>query len=130
MPPNTTRPIPPKRRKSVSLTWFFSGMSLELASFIGSVANWILLLSLVFGVVATFFIVGTSDIKEKYWDREREVVRKETARLSADAENARRQIAIANATAAIAKEKAAEANLAIAKIKRLLQLVQVKLYPW
>jgi hypothetical protein len=71
--------------------WPFSEMSLATASLVGTIANWILLASLVGGVLSTFVIVKTSDIKEEHWAEDRiksnERIAKlnnETASLTAD----------------------------------------------
>jgi hypothetical protein len=52
--------------------WPFSEMSLTTASLVGTLANWGLLFSLVAGVISTFVIVKTSDVKEEHWARDRQ----------------------------------------------------------
>jgi hypothetical protein len=98
--------------------WPFSGMSLDVASLTGTVANWILLASLVTGVLSTFVIVKTSDVKEEHWAEDRRKsaekiaeLNNETQRLSADAEASRVDIAIA-------QEKTAKANAATEEVRR------------
>lgn len=70
--------------------WPFSEMSLPAASMVSTIANWTLLASLIGGVLSTFVIVKTSDVKEEHWaeDRQRSNERiaelnNETARLHA-----------------------------------------------
>ena len=71
--------------------WPFVGMSLSMATLIGSIANWALLVCLLGGVLATFVIVQTADVKEDHWDDARKhsneriaELNNETARLQAD----------------------------------------------
>jgi hypothetical protein len=84
--------------------WPFVGMSLPTATLIGSIANWALLACLLGGVVATFFIVQTTDVKEEHWAEDR---RHSTERIV----QAEKDIAEANA-------RAAEAKLELEKYKR------------
>jgi hypothetical protein len=84
--------------------WPFVGMSLPTATLIGSFANWTLLACLLGGVVATFFIVQTTDVKEEHWAEDR---RHSTERIV----QAEKDIAEANA-------RAAEAKLELEKYKR------------
>lgn len=51
--------------------WPFSEMSISAASLIGTVANWALLVSLLTGLLSTFLIVQTTDVKERLWEMER-----------------------------------------------------------
>lgn len=46
-------------------------MSLSAASLVGTIANWMLLASLIGGVLSTFVIVKTSDVKEEHWAEDR-----------------------------------------------------------
>jgi len=71
--------------------WPFSEMSLSAATLVGSAANWVLLASLIGGVVSTFVIVKTTDIKEEHWAEDRRqsneriaTLNNESARLTAD----------------------------------------------
>jgi hypothetical protein len=71
--------------------WPFSEMSLSVASLVGTVANWTLLVSLVVGVLSTFVIVKASDVKEEHWAEDRRVsneriagLNNDTARLTAE----------------------------------------------
>jgi len=77
--------------------WPFSEMSLERVSFVSDIANIVFLVSLVAGVVAMFFIVVTSGVKERHW-----------AELRRQSDE---QIAESNERAAAAESKAAEAEL-------------------
>jgi hypothetical protein len=86
--------------------WPFSEMSLPTATLIGTIANWALLACLLGGVLSTFVIVKTTDVKEEHWDRDRDASRerikeltKETTRLSTEGDEARAAIAGANARA-------------------------------
>jgi hypothetical protein len=47
--------------------WPFSEMSLAAASIIGTIANSALLACLLGGVISTFVIVKTTDVKEEHW---------------------------------------------------------------
>lgn len=66
-------------------------MSLSAATFVGSVANWTLLGSLVVGLLSTFVLVKTTDVKEQYWAEDRRqssehiaTLNNESAKLTAD----------------------------------------------
>ena len=79
--------------------WPFSEMSLSSATLIGSIANWALLISLIGGVVSTFVIVKTSNVKEEHWAEDRlrsneriTELNNETERLKA--ENLKFQLAV------------------------------------
>jgi hypothetical protein len=76
--------------------WPFSEMSLPTATLVSTIANGVLLASLVVGALSTFVIVKTSDVKERYWAEDR--------RLSNE------RIADANA-------RASEAELALVKFR-------------
>jgi hypothetical protein len=69
--------------------WPFSEMSLSVATLVGSIANWVLLASLVGGVASTFIIVKTTDVKEHYWDLAREEAAKKISELNAETERLR-----------------------------------------
>jgi hypothetical protein len=71
--------------------WPFSEMSLAAASLVGTIANWMLLASLIGGVLSTFVIVKASDVKEEHWAQDRRIsneriatLNHDTARLQAD----------------------------------------------
>ena len=51
--------------------WPFSEMSLPVATLVGTIANWTLLASLLCGVLSTFVIVKTTDVKEEHWAEDR-----------------------------------------------------------
>lgn len=89
--------------------WPFSEMSLSAASLVGTVANWMLLASLIGGVISTFVIVKTADVKEEHWAADRKRADEKIAELQVQAEQSRKDTAEANA-------RAAEANLALAKL--------------
>lgn len=65
--------------------WPFSEMSLATASLVGTTANWLLLISLLGGVLSTFVIVKTTDIKEEHWAEDRRHSNERIAELSAQA---------------------------------------------
>lgn len=73
--------------------WPFAGMSLFAATLIGSIANWALLVCLLGGVIATFVIVQTADVKEEHWDEDRRHSNERIAELTAQAETARKETA-------------------------------------
>ncbi|MCP3399857.1 hypothetical protein [Bradyrhizobium sp. CCGB20] len=71
--------------------WPFAGISLSTATLIGSIANWALLVCLLGGMLATFVIVQTTDVKEEHWAEDRKhsseriaELNNGTARLQAD----------------------------------------------
>jgi hypothetical protein len=71
--------------------WPFSEMSLATASLVGGIANLVLLISLIGGVVSTFVIVKTGDVKEEHWAEDRRLsneriagLNNDTARLTAE----------------------------------------------
>ena len=69
--------------------WPLSEMSLEAATLIGRAANVVLLVSLVAGATATFFISRTGDIKEKYWEEDRRKSAEHVAELNVQLQNAK-----------------------------------------
>jgi hypothetical protein len=73
--------------------WPFSEMSLAAASLVGTIANWLLLASLIGGVLSTFVIVKTSDVKEEHWAEDRRISNERIAELTAQAEEARKETA-------------------------------------
>jgi hypothetical protein len=81
-------------------------MSLEEASFWGTVANWALIFCLVGGVVSTFVIVKTTDVKEIHWDDLRTEGTRKTAELALETAKAKEN-------AAAAEERTARLNIAI-----------------
>ena len=64
--------MPPKKNQSGRGMWPFEELSLSGATLLGDLANLALLVCLVGGVIATFVIVRTTNVKEKYWDIARE----------------------------------------------------------
>jgi hypothetical protein len=89
--------------------WPFSEMSLSAASLVGTIANWMLLASLIGGVISTFVIVKTADVKEEHWAVERQIADEKIAELQVQGDESRKATAEANA-------RVAEANLALAKL--------------
>ena len=65
--------------------WPFSEMSLATATLVGTLANWGLLASLIAGVVSTFLIVQTADVKEEHWAHDRKESGERIAKLNNDA---------------------------------------------
>jgi hypothetical protein len=90
--------------------WPFSEMSLSTATLIGTIANWSLLGSLLVGVVATFLIVQTTDVKEDHWAIDRRESAERIAGLTTQGDQLRKDTADANA-------RALEAQLELAKFK-------------
>src|ERR1700730_14302611 len=98
-PPNATAATPGNRNRKA----FGISMSLSWAEFISFWSNWILIGALVIGVIATYGIVVSGNVKES-------AANKEIARLSSEAEASRAAIADANA-------RALEAQLELTKFK-------------
>ena len=120
MTTTTPTPITSHRGKRLGR---IAGVSLETATLIGNIANAVLLVSLVAGLIATFFIVQTANIKEDHWDHDRETAKvriseldNDTKRLSAEAEGERKQIAEANAQAEAARTEGERLRLQMAKL--------------
>lgn len=66
--------------------WPFSELSLSAATRLSDLANLILIMSLVAGVIATFVIVQTGNIKEAFWDKDRDQSREKVAKLNNETE--------------------------------------------
>lgn len=105
--------------------WPFSEMSLSAASLVGTIANWTLLVSLLGGVLSTFVIVKTTDVKEEHWAEDRRKSNERIADLGTQGDQARAElgtakadIAKANAEIAQANERAATARLETERLKR------------
>jgi len=96
-----------------------NGMSVEFADFVWTWANWTLLVALIVGVIATYGIIASGNVKERTFKQDIA----ESRRILATAEM---EIAKANERIAEANERAAEANLALEKLKapRTLSLAQ------
>lgn len=104
--------------------WPFSEMSLAQASFWGNISNWVLLGCLLGGVLATFVVVQTTNVKEQHWDALRDQAGIEIEQLGyqadiakADLEKAKTESALANERAAQATARALEAQLALEQLK-------------
>jgi hypothetical protein len=69
--------------------WPFSEMSLSAATIVATLANWVLLTSLLGGVLATFVIVKTTDVKEDHWAEDRRKSNEHIAQLNNDTERLR-----------------------------------------
>lgn len=91
--------------------WPFSEMSLTTAALVGSIANWALLASLGFGLLSTFVIVKTTDVKEEHWARLREGQQDRLAELGVRADEARAELAKAQA-------ETAKANAATEQLRK------------
>jgi hypothetical protein len=85
-------------------------ISLPLANKIAEIANSVLILSLVAGVVSTFTVVLMTGIKEKYWEADRRASQERVAALTTQGDQLRKETAEANA-------RAAEAQLALERLK-------------
>src|ERR1700730_3960101 len=96
-PPKATTATPGNRNRKA----FGISMSLSWAEFISFWSNWILIGALVIGVVATYGIVVSGNVKES-------AANKEIARLSSEAEASRAAIADANARALEAQAQLAQ----------------------
>ena len=92
--------------------WPFSEMSLPTASLVGTIANWGLLVSLLGGVISTFVIVKTTDVKEEHWA--------EARRLSDEA------ISKANASIADANARAKEAEFKLEQVRERMRARHLK----
>jgi hypothetical protein len=73
--------------------WPFSEMSLSAASLAGTIANWALLASLIGGVLSTFVIVKTSDVKEEHWAEDRSKSNEKIVELTTQGDVARKEAA-------------------------------------
>ena len=73
--------------------WPFSDMPLSAATLVGTVANWLLLASLLGGIISTFVIVKTTDVKEDHWAEARRHSNEEIARANEAAAKANREAA-------------------------------------
>jgi hypothetical protein len=59
-------------------------LSLATAVKIGNIANVVFVLSLIIGVISTVAIVGTTNVKEWYWDKDRKEFTERILELKAD----------------------------------------------
>lgn len=100
--------------------WPFSDMSLSAATLVGTLANWMLLASLLGGVLSTFVIVKTADVKEEHWANDRRESSEKVVVLTTQGDQLRKDTAEANARAAEATLKANEADLARLKLEERL----------
>ena len=66
--------------------WLFSEMSLPTATLWSDVANWVLVGSLLFGLLSTFAIVKLGNVKEHHWDKARDQLNHDTMQLTVEAE--------------------------------------------
>jgi len=113
--------------------WPFSEMSLPAATLWGDIANLVLVVSLIAGVIATFVIVRTSNVKEHHWDTLREQSRVKiaeleslTAKANADLEQAKGSIAESNKEIAIARADTAKAVAETAKANERIAELQTE----
>jgi hypothetical protein len=91
--------------------------SLPIANLVADVANILLIGSLAVGVVSTATIVWMTRVKESYWEADRMTSAERIAEIRTEAELARAGITDSNAKAAAAQERAAKAELELAKLK-------------
>src|SRR6266478_172544 len=99
--------MPPTKNQSGRGMWPFDGMSLSSATLWGDIANLALLVCLVGGVIATFVIVRTTNVKELHWDVAREHSRERIAELVSQGEQQKKETA-----EAITRQREAELKLA------------------
>jgi hypothetical protein len=74
--------------KRVWVSW----LSLESANHIADWANVIFVVSLVAGVISTIFIMGTTNVKEWYWEKDRTESRERVAAAELKTEQLRKQM--------------------------------------
>jgi hypothetical protein len=72
----------PRKNQSGKRMWPFSEISLPRAAWVYDAANLLLLCSLIAGVIATFVIVNTGNVKEHYWDIDRRASSERIAQLN------------------------------------------------
>jgi hypothetical protein len=92
-------------------------MSLASATLWGAVANWGLLVSLVGGVVSTYVVVKTTDVKEHHWEQQKKQAEE---RIAANETETARAVAESNRAierAAEAQRKTAEAELELLRLR-------------
>jgi hypothetical protein len=87
--------------------WPFSEMSLSAASLVGTIANWVLLASLIGGLLSTFVIVKTTDVKEEHWAEDRRKSNEKIADLGMRGDEAKAELGVAQADIAKANAQAA-----------------------
>jgi hypothetical protein len=75
------------KNQSGKRMWPFADVSLEWATWWGEAANITLIICLLGGVLATFAIVRTTNVKEHHWDALREKAKKEFDQYKIDAGN-------------------------------------------
>ena len=84
--------MPTTKTQSGKRMWPFSEMSLDSASLWGDIANLTLLCSLVVGVISTFVIVRTENVKEHHWDIDRQHSSERIAELDNETVKLRKQL--------------------------------------
>src|SRR3954453_16071175 len=109
--------MPLTKNKLGRKIWLFSNLSLELATWLGDAANVGLLVCLVGGVIFTFVIVRSTNVKEHHWDVARDQSQERISQLQAESDKARAAIADAKVRVAVAEKQAADANLEILRLK-------------
>lgn len=90
--------------------WPFSEMGYSAAVWWSDVANVVLLISLVAGVISTFVIVQSGNVKEAQWSKDRTEAAERIASLTTRSNELRNETAVA-------RKEAAEAQLALEKYK-------------
>src|SRR4051794_33189876 len=97
--------------------WPFSEMSLATATWWSDAANLMLIFSLVAGVISTFVIVQTGNVKEHHWEKDRQASGERIAALNRETERLSKEGKEAGANIAEANARALEAQLALEKFK-------------
>lgn len=95
------------------------GMTLSWAEFVSYWANWILVGALITGVLATVGIVVSANIKEAFWEREREFAKERLSANEAQVALAKKSASVAQAQGEAARAQAATANQAAAEANKI-----------
>jgi hypothetical protein len=109
--------------------WPFSEMSLPVASLVGTIANWLLLASLVGGVLSTFVIVKATDVKEEHWADDRRKSNEKTADLEMQGDQAKAELGVAQADIAKANAQIAEAEARAKEAELKLEQLRKEVAP-
>jgi hypothetical protein len=86
IPDRRTTPMALRKNQSGIRMWSFSEMPLSSAIWLSNLANTVLIGSLVAGLIATFMIVQTGNVKEHHWDIEREQSKERIAQFNKETE--------------------------------------------
>jgi len=109
--------------------WPFSEMPLSTASLVGTIANWTLLISLLGGVLSTFVIVKTTDVKEEHWAEDRRHSNEKIADLGMRGDQAKAELGIAQVDIAKANAQIAEAHARTREAELKLEQLRKELGP-